>query len=138
LFIGDFEGGSAGAYVWSSSVSRLEGLTDEGTNAEQDQTWWRPIRTEPHSTGDGSKALGMGLQHPGWPHRVGGGDVLHSPYVTKSSQTSAMSVAVHLSRVSLPLFEGCDMEEGREWVPQCQGMTPAIPHSTCTVLGMAA
>jgi hypothetical protein len=29
------------------------------------------------------------------------------------------------------------MEEVREWAAQCHGMTPAFPHSTRTVSGMA-
>jgi hypothetical protein len=30
------------------------------------------------------------------------------------------------------------VEEGREWAVQCHGVTPAIPHNTRTVSGMAA
>jgi hypothetical protein len=56
---------------------------------------------------------GMVAQWRGWPHKAGGdwGDPPHRPYVTASSP------------------EGGDMEEVREWVAQCDGMTPAFPHS---------
>jgi hypothetical protein len=44
---------------------------------------------------------------------------------------------VRLSRALLSLFEGCGVEEGREWVVQRHRVTPAIPHSTRTASGMA-
>jgi hypothetical protein len=47
-------------------------------------------------------------------------------------------VAVPLSRVPSSSFEGRDVEEVWEWAAQCQGMTPAFPHSTRTTPGMAA
>jgi hypothetical protein len=67
----------------------------------------------------------------------GGEDALRRPYVTVSSWAGAELVVVRLSRVPSSSFEGCDVEEVREWVAQCYGMTLAIPHSTCTEPGMA-
>jgi hypothetical protein len=79
---------------------------------------------------------GMAAQGRGWPCRArgDGGDALRLPYVTSSSWMGAELVAVHLSRALLSLFEGCDVEEGRKKAAQSQGMTPAIPHSTCTTV----
>jgi rRNA maturation endonuclease Nob1 len=47
-------------------------------------------------------------------------------------------VAVRLSRVSSSSFKGLNVEEVREWVAQCHGMTLAFPHNTRTASGMAA
>jgi hypothetical protein len=46
-------------------------------------------------------------------------------------------VVIHLSRVPSSPLEGCDVEEVREWVAQCYGMTLAVLHSTRTASGMA-
>jgi hypothetical protein len=64
--------------------------------------------------------------------------VLRSPCVMAQSRTGTRLVAICSSRALLSLFEECDMEEGRERAAQCQGMTSAIPHSTCTASGIAA
>jgi hypothetical protein len=59
------------------------------------------------------------------------------PCVTAPSWVSVRLAVVHSSRVFPSPFEGCGVEEGRERVAQCRGMTPATPHSTRTVSGMA-
>jgi hypothetical protein len=61
--------------------------------------------------------------------------VLYHPRITALSWAVAGLVTVHISRVSPSSFEGCDVEEVREWVTQCYGMTLAIPHSTRTAPG---
>jgi hypothetical protein len=55
-----------------------------------------------------------------------------------SSQAGVGQVAVPLSRVPQSPFEGCDVEEVREWAAQCHGMTPAFPHNARTAPGMTA
>jgi hypothetical protein len=86
-----------------------------------------------------TKAPGMVAQGWGWTHKAGcdRGNVLRLPRVTTPSWAVVRSAAVRSSRVLPSLFERCDMEEGRERVAQCQGMTPATPHSTRTAPGMA-
>jgi hypothetical protein len=76
----------------------------------------------------------MVAQRRGWPHRAKGdrGDALHHPHVTTSSWAGAELVVVCFSRVPPSSFEGCGVEEVREWEAQCHGMTLAIPHSTRT------
>jgi hypothetical protein len=76
-------------------------------------------------------APGMASQRPRWQHRAGGdgGDVLRSPCVTTPSWAIARSAVVRPLRVSPNPFEGRGVEEGRERVAQCRGVTPAIPHS---------
>jgi hypothetical protein len=64
--------------------------------------------------------------------------VLHHPRVTALSWAGVALVAIHLSRVSLPPFEGCGMGKVREWAAQCHRVTAAIPHSTDIASGMAA
>jgi hypothetical protein len=82
----------------------------------------------------------MVAQCQGGPHKVecDEEDALRLPYVTASSWMGAELVVVRLSRVLLSLFEGCGVEEGQEWAVQCQGVTPAIPHNTCTTPSVAA
>jgi hypothetical protein len=43
-----------------------------------------------------------------------------------------------LSRVLPSFFEGCDVEEVREWAAKCHGMTSAFPHNSRTAPRMAA
>jgi hypothetical protein len=52
------------------------------------------------------------------------------------SQAGVGQVVVPLLRVPPSSFEGCDVEEVREWEAQCRGMTPAFPHSFRIALGM--
>jgi hypothetical protein len=108
---GDFEGGPAGARVWSSSVHRFEGLADEGAWVAQRPAWRRPVSKGPHGVWDGSTVLGVESQRLGWPHRVGGdgGDVLRPPCVTtlltvKFRQPShEFTFGVGISFISYPL-----------------------------------
>jgi hypothetical protein len=58
--------------------------------------------------------------------------------VGQSSWAGAGLADVHLSRAPASSFEGFDVGGGREWVAQCHGVTPAIPHSAGTVPGMPA
>jgi hypothetical protein len=136
---GGFEGGCAGVLAWSLSVRQLEGLADGGLGVVQRSVWWCPVDSGSHVVGDGPAVPGMVAQWQGWPHRAGGdgGDALHHPHVTTSSWTGARLMVVCLSRVSPSCFEGCGMEEGREWVAQCHGVTSATPYNTGTALGMA-
>jgi hypothetical protein len=67
-----------------------------------------------------------------------GGDAPRQPYITAPSWASAESVVVPLSRVSSSSFKGLDVEEVRERVAQCHGVTLTFPHSTRTTSGMAA
>jgi hypothetical protein len=128
-------GWSCRRHVWLSSVHRFEGLAGGRAWAAQGLAWLCPIRTSPHSIGDGSTALGMAVQGWRWPHRVGGDgrDALRSSCVTAPSRSGIRSVVVCLSRVSPDSFEGCGVEEGQEQVAQRLGMTPASPHSERTV-----
>jgi hypothetical protein len=64
-------------------------------------------------------------------------DLPLNPGVTPS-QVGTGQVAVPLSRVPPSSFEGCNVEEVREWAAQCRGMAPSFPHSIRTALGMAA
>jgi hypothetical protein len=91
--------------------------------------------------------LGMALQCPKWWHNDGDGrtglegdrgDALHHPHVMASSWVGTGSVFVRFLKVPPSFFEGCGVEEGREWAAQCHGVTPAIPHSTRTASGMVA
>jgi hypothetical protein len=129
-----FEGSRSSVHVWLPFVHQFEGLADEGTCVIQGSSWWHPIGMGCHNVGDGSTVLEMVAQGWGWPHRFGGDgeDVLRSPCVTTLSWASFGSVDVRSSRVSSSLFEGCGVEEGRERVAQCQGMTYATPHSART------
>jgi hypothetical protein len=99
-----------------------------------------PIGTGIQSTGDGSTTPRMVAQGWGWPHRAGGdgGNMPRSPHITTPSWASVKSAAVRSSRVLPSLFDGRGVEEGRERVSQCRGMTPATPHNTRTVSGMVA
>jgi hypothetical protein len=132
--------GLTGTHVWLPFVHQFEGLADGRAWAAQWLAWRRPVSTGPHSVGDGPTVPGMDAQRRGWPHQVGGDreDVLCLPRVTAPLWMGARLVVVCSSRASLSLFEGCDVEEGRERVAKCQGMTLAIPHSPCTVSGMVA
>jgi hypothetical protein len=102
--------------------------------------WRRPVGLDSHCAGADPAVLGMVAQWRGWPHRTRGDreDLLRRPYVRASSLAGTELVVIPLSRVPSSSFEGCDMEEVREWAAQCHGMTLAFPHSTCTMPGMAA
>jgi hypothetical protein len=73
---------------------------------------------------------GLAAQQQGWSHRTrgDGGDAFHHPHVTVPSWVDAELVDVHLLKVSSSSFEGCNVEEVREWAAQCHGMTLASPH----------
>jgi hypothetical protein len=118
----------------------FEGLANGGVCATQGLAWRCPIGTGLYSTGDGSTMPGMVAQGWGWMHRVGGDreDVLCSPHITTLSWASIGSVGVHSTRASSSLFEGCNTEEGRERVAQCQKMSPTTPHNTRIMPVMAA
>jgi hypothetical protein len=86
-------------------------------------------------------ASGMAPQRLGWGYSARDGrtgsevteEMCSAGFTSRRRpRRGAGSVVVHLSRASLSLFEGCGVEEGREWAAQCQGMTPAISHSTRT------
>jgi hypothetical protein len=121
---GGFEGGFAGARVWLLFIHRFEGLLMGEFGLHRGRRGGVPSEQAP-------TAPGMASQRPRWQHRAGGdgGDVLRSPCVTTPSWAIARSAVVRPLRVSPNPFEGRGVEEGRERVAQCRGVTPAIPHS---------